>query len=249
MARSFINQPTLDVDFIKPQRMSFDVLGNAVDGGRNMAGQSISIEMSGGGLVVGTYENCWVQAREEHEYTNWLSARLNGSFRFINVPLKTDWMGPFPVFDRWPEHYVTGIPHSDGSLFSDGAGYSQATVWGEIRANAAVNAGVISLRVFGAERQLRHSDWFSIYHPTKGWRAYRYWEVQSISAPGTSGGVAYRDYTVAIGPTLREAVTTGQRVEFARPRFVGKLAPGASIPWEVEGFWLARPTLKFVEAF
>ena len=21
------------------------------------------------------------------------------------------------------------------------------------------------------------SDWFSIYHPVKGWRAYRYWET------------------------------------------------------------------------
>lgn len=253
MARSYINQPTLDIDFVKPQRMRFELVGTAKDGGQNGEGQTISVATDGGGTVSGVYENCWVQAREEHEYLNWLSARLTGSFRFINVPLKTDWMGPFPVLDRWPVPIIGGITHSDGSTFSDGAGYSQATVWGETRASASVGAGVISMRVYDASRPLRWSDWFSINHATKGWRAYRYWEVQSISAEGSafvSGATrTYRDYTLAISPALREAVASGVRVEFARPRFVGKLAAGATLPWDVEGFWLSRPTLQFTEAF
>ncbi len=253
MARSYINQPTLDIDFIKPQRMSFDVVVNAIEGGRNGFGQTITMETTGGGIVSGSYQNCWVQAREEHEYTNWLSARLTGGFRFINVPLKTDWMGPFPVYDRWPITAISNIPHSDGSHFSDTSGYSQSTVWGKFTADAALNAGIISIRVYGASRPLRHSDWFSVYHPTKGWRVYRYWDVLSVSAESTetvSGtDYSYKDYTLAIAPALREAVSEDDRIEFARPKFCAKLAPGASIPWEVQGFWQSQPTLSFVEAF
>lgn len=252
MARSYINQPTLDVDFIKPQSMAFDVVANAIDGGRNLAGQSISSEITGGGFVTAVYRDCYGQEREAHEYFNWLSARLTGSFRFINVPLKTDWMGPFPMVDRSPFFRVTGVPHSDGALFSDGSGYSQVPVFGVVR-SATSSLGIISIRLYGAYRQLRWSDWFSIYHETKGWRSYRYWEVQSVSAEGSevvSGAtLSYRDYTLAIQPSLREAVVVGQRVEFSRPRFVAKLAPGEAIPWEVKSFWVAQPTFSFVEAF
>jgi hypothetical protein len=250
----FLNLPLLAVDFIRPQRMRFDVTGNAVSGGRNGNGQEISYEMSGGGFVTCTYGSCWVQGREEHEYACWLAARLNGSFRFINVPLKTDWQGPFPVFDRYPALFVSDIPHSDGALFSDGAGYSQATVWGQVMEDAALNAGTLRLRIYNPSRPLRHSDWFSIYHSAaKGWRAYRYWEVITRWDDGTEtiAGTpsAYQEYTLAINPALRAAVTAGTRVEFARPRFAAKLTPGTSVLDDVEGFWLMRPTLQFDEAF
>ncbi len=210
--------------------------------------------MTGGGFVTAVYGDCYVQSPEQHEYALWLDARLTGSFRFIDVPLKTDWMGPFPIFDRFPAPFVTGIPHSDGSLFSDGAGYRQATVFGVVTAAAALNAGVLSLRLYGAARRLRYSDWFSIYHPaSRGWRAYRYWDVLSVSAEASetvSGAVrSYRDYSLAIAPALREAVSVGQHVEFAQPRFAAKLAAGTGALGDIEGFWRMRPTLQFQEAF
>ncbi len=240
----YTDQPTLDVDFIKPRRMSFDTKGGGMDGGRNGLGESVSIEMTGGGIVVGSYEECLVFEREEHEYINWLAARLNGSHRFVNVPILSDWMGPFPSDTRGiPKPIVSGVPHSDGALFSDGAGYSQATVYGTIASAGALNAGVISIRLFGAARSLRWSDWFSIYHPTKGWRAYRYWEVQSVTQETNPV------YTLAITPPLREAAPLGQRVEFARPRFVGKFPSGFTLRWDAEAFWQSRPTLQFSEAF
>jgi hypothetical protein len=239
----YVNKPTLYVDFMRPARIRFDVRGNAIEGGRNGLGQGISIEMSGGGLVVADYESCFVHEREQHEYVNWLGAYANGSHRFLNVPLMTDWAGPFPTINGLPRPIITGIPHSDGSLFSDGSGYSQAAVYGEITADAALNAGVISMQVFGAARPLRWSDWFSIYHPTKGWRAYRYWRVNSKSSDSDP------IYNLSIAPALREAVAAGTRVEFARPRFVAKFPSGFTLPWEAEKFWQARPSLSFVEAF
>ncbi|TWB61699.1 hypothetical protein FBZ98_1011044 [Rhizobium sp. ERR 922] len=242
---SFINQPTVPILYLRPTRASFDVVGSSIDGGTNSTGESISIEIGGGGRVTATYERCVLQGddTERHEVINWLGARGNGGFRFFNVPIINDGIGPFPVINGKRRPIIDHIPHSDGSLFSDTSGYSQASVYAVVTANAVVGAGVIQMQVFGAARPLRWSDWFSIYHPTKGWRAYRYWEVQSVSSD------ANPIYTLAIGPALREAITVGTRVELARPMCVMKFPKGFSLPWDYEAWYQSRPTLQFTEAF
>lgn len=239
---AFIGLPTVDIDFLAPERVSADVKGGALEGGRPIAGEPAAMELSGGGLVVASYEGCRITTEEQHEYINMLSARLNGSFRLINVPLPTDWWGPFPKISGLTSPLVTAIPHSDGSLFEDGAGYSQATVSGEVTANAALNSGTLQLTTTGLSRRLRHSDWFSIYHPTKGWRAYRYWQV--LVGPGDVNGT----YTLAVNPPLREAVTTGTRVEFARPRFVARFPADFTLPSVTEAFFSIKQDMRFVEA-
>lgn len=243
MMAGYINLPTLEANFLKPVKTTFDVQGSALEGGRNGNGESISMEMTGGGIVTATYDDCLIKDKQQFEYVNMLGARLNGSFRYINVPIITDWFGPFPTIGGLPTPIVSGIPHSDGSFFDDGSGYSQATVYGETTSDAALNAGIINMRVFGLDRPLRWSDWFSIYHPTKGWRAYRYWQV--ISKTDEENPV----YSLAISPPLREAVASGTRVEFARPRFVGKFPASFTLPSVVEAFFVTQQSIQFVEAF
>ncbi|MDX0318781.1 hypothetical protein GOC38_14115 [Sinorhizobium meliloti] len=241
----YINQPTVPIMYLRPTRASFDNPGSAIDGGVNGVGESISIETSGGGIVTAVYERCVLQAEdtERHEVINWLGARGNGGYRFFNVPIINDGIGPSPVIDGKKRPIIKGIPHSDGSFFSDGSGYSQATVYGEVTEAAALGAGILKMRVYGAARPLRWSDWFSIYHPSKGWRAYRYWEV--ISKTNETNPV----YTLAIAPPLREAVIAGTRVELARPMCVMKFPRGFTLPWDYEGWYHSRPTLQFTEAF
>ncbi len=241
----YINQPTVPIMYLRPTRASFDNPGSAIDGGVNGLGESTSIKTSGGGIVTATYERCVLQAddTERHEVINWLGARGNGGYRFFNVPIVNDLIGPFPVINGKKRPIIRGIPHSDGSFFSDGSGYSQATVYGEITEAAGLGAGILKMRVYGAARPLRWSDWFSIYHPTKGWRAYRYWEV--ISKTNGTNPL----YTLAIAPPLREAVTAGTRVELARPMCVMKFPRGFTLPWDYEGWYQSRPTLQFTEAF
>ena len=243
MMAGYTSLPTLEANFLKPVKTTFDVQGSALEGGRNGNGESISMEMTGGGIVTATYDDCLIKDKEQFEYVNMLGARLNGSFRYINVPIITDWFGPFPTIGGLPTPIVSGIPHSDGSFFDDGSGYSQATVYGETTSDAALNAGIINMRVFGLDRPLRWSDWFSIYHPTKGWRAYRYWRV--ISKTDEENPV----YSLAISPPLREAVASGTRVEFARPRFVGKFPASFTLPSVVEAFFVTQQSIQFVEAF
>lgn len=243
--------PTLDIDFLKARGFGFDTVGGSIDGGRNGLGQTISIEMTGGPLLVCDYA-CVVHTREQHEYLNWLAARCNGSFRFVNVPIRSDWMGPFPVIGGRPTPIVSGIPHSDGSLFADGAGYSQVTVFATFGEPAALNAGRIVIHVYGAARQLRLSDWMATYHAAKGWRAWRYWETSEPDAvTETFDGVELTGsrYTLSIDVPLREAVTAGQPIELARPRCAMKFPAGFTLRWQSDLVQMDEPQLRFEEAF
>lgn len=241
----YLNLPTLALDFLRVTQFSADVLGSEIDGGNNGLGEGLTIERSGGGMTKVDYRFAVADdVPEQFEYINWLGARLNGGFRFINVPLWTDLAGPFPTISGVKTPIVTGIPHADGSYFSDGAGYSQATVWGEVTENAALNAGIIKLRMFGLDRPLRWSDWFSIYHADgKGWRCYRYWEVVNRTSE------ANPVYTLALQPPLRGAVSAGTRVEFARPLCAMKFPLGFSLPDAMDLGFFVSPAVSFVEAF
>jgi hypothetical protein len=238
-----VNQPEFPVDFMRPTKASFDLVGSAVDGGVNGAGQSISIETSGGGMWVANYSQMVLEGPDErYEVLSWLGARLNGGFNNIVVPLVNDKIGPFPVINGAMRPIIKGIPHSDGALFSDSSGYSQATVYGEVV--EMVSTGVLKIRVFGGSRKVfRWSDFFSIYHQAKGWRLYRSWEL--IDQTEEENPVS----TVAISPPLREAVPVGTRVELARPRCVMKLQRGSTVPWEYSGWYSSRPSVQFTEAF
>lgn len=250
----YTNLPTLHIDFLKMGEFSVSSAGDGIDGGRNGEGDSPAIDFSGGGKLVCSLDNCYVQTPEEHEYANHLAAYLNHSKRCINVPFLTDWMGPFPIaagYPPVPQPIIWGIPHSDGALFSDGAGYSQATVFGTLDAAASLGAGQIAINIFGAARPLRWSDWFSIYHPTRGWRAYRYWECSDpVAITRTVEGVVYtgQQYTVALDRPLREAVSAGDRIELARPLCVMRFPRGFNLEWRIRGFWQSSPSLQFVEA-
>lgn len=248
MAR-YLNVPTLEANFLAPLKTTFDVQGSSLDGGRNSLGEGITMEMTGGGVVTASYEDCKIKDKEQFRYINQLGARLNGSFRFVNVPIITDWFGPFPTIGKLPAPNVGGIPHSDGALFSDSTGYSQTTVWGEVTEAAALNAGILKMKIYGMPRRLDWSEWFSIYHPTKGWRAYRFWDIVEELANGSDSGGSYQEYRLAIGPALREAVPVGTRVEFARPRFVAKFPAGFTLPSVVEAFFVTQQSIQFTEAF
>lgn len=246
--------PTLELCLVRPTAYSFDVQGAAIEGGRNSLGEPISIGMTGGGVVAAEYNGCVIKGAEANEYVNWLGARLNGSHRFINVPIVSDLSGPFPLVNDNPRPTIGGITHDDGALFSDGAGYSQATVWGRIREPAALNAGQIVMEIVGNRRNLRWSDWFSIYHhEKKGWRAYRYWEAsEPESVTVVTGGHSYpgQRYTLSIAPALRAAVSTFTPIEFARPRFCARFPSDFTLSWDFQR--RLSPTFRsipFIEAF
>src|ERR1044072_5542456 len=251
MVSRYSSVPTLDIDFIMPGNVAFDTPGGGIDGGRNGMGDAISINLSGGPVVTATVANCFIHEPEQFEYIGWLRARMNSGVRFINVPLLNDWYGPFPIIGGVPTPIVKGIPHSDGSLFSDGSGYSQATVWGKVMEDAAQYAGILRMRVYNPARPLRHNDSVSIYHEVKGWRAYSYWDVLDRYDDGIDTVDGYdfpfQEYRLALDVPLREAVPAGTRTELARPMCVMKFPLGFPLTTDIKGFCESSPTLQFTE--
>jgi hypothetical protein len=240
---AYTGLPTLNVPFLRPMKISFDTPGGGIDGGKNILEQGITIGLTGGPIVTGAYLGCSIFKPEQFEYINGLGARLNGSHRYINVPIITDYPGLFPANSQGIKTaYVSGIPHSDGSLFSDGSGYSQATVTATVDP-APLNSGLVTVTITGAARDIRFSEWFSIYHPTKGWRAYRNWEI--ISKTGTT----VQTYVLGISPSLREAVTSVSEARFSRPLCAMKFPHGFTLPFEAERYWEHSADLRFEEAY
>lgn len=240
---SYTGNPSINADLLAPDRVVIDVLGSSIDGGRNGIGESISISMAGGGALTASYEDCRIRDEAQFEYINLLGARLNGGHRFINVEIITDWWGAFPKQGGVKVPYVAALPKETGELFTTEGGFKEATVYGEVTQDASVGAGIIKFKLYNARRGIRHSDWFSIQHPTKGWRAYRNWRV--ISESEAENPV----YELAITPALREAIEDGDRVEFARPMFVAKFRQGFTLPSVSESFYSIRQSISFVEAF
>jgi hypothetical protein len=239
----FTGLPTLNVKFLRPKSMSFDTPGGGINGGKNILEQGITIGLTGGPIITGAYDQCNIYHEEQFQYINQIGARMNGSHRYMNVPIITDYSGPFPKNAQGVRQAViSGIPHSDGSFFSDGSGYSQNTVTATINP-APLNAGVVTVTITGAARDIRFSEWFSIYHPNKGWRAYRNWDIISMS------GTEPRTYVLAISPSLREAVASTSEARFSRPLCVMKFPQGFTLPFAAQLYWEYLADLKFEEAF
>lgn len=107
------SQPDFPIDFLRPTRISFDTVGNEVDGGVNGVGESTSIETSGGGMWTAMIEGMVLEGPDErYEVISWLGARLNGGFRNIVVPLVNDKIGAFPIIGGSPRPIIKKIRHA-----------------------------------------------------------------------------------------------------------------------------------------
>jgi hypothetical protein len=62
-----------------------------------------------------------------------------------------------------------------------------------------------------------------------------------------SGGANF--FTVGIRPTLRDTISDLSPVTWWRPQCLMRLAPGFAPDMNVEKYWYATPSLRFVEAF
>lgn len=235
--------PEYSLETLPPKKMRIDIIGSAIEGGRTQEGFGRAIDYSGGGMWKVEYQDVIFQSPAAHRYYQALRNRLNGGTRSVVVPLLTDWVAPVaPGEDLW----LNGIPHDDGSLFSDLTGYRQSTITAEVAEDAAQAAGTVKIRLLNGG-DLAGGETFSIYHAVKNHRAYSI-PLGDIDDIETEVGGA-TVYTIGIRPTLREAIVAGQNVEFARPRCLMRLPAGSTLPWEVGSRWISQISIPFIEAF
>jgi hypothetical protein len=229
-----------DLCRLTPSEVSMDVVGVSIEGGRSLSGVTQAIDYSGGGFIAVTYGGIQIGSRSQHRYWSKLGANLNGSVTPIIVPLWTDYITPLSGSYSPGDDAGVGIPHSDESLFNDGAGYDQFFADAGVSVAAAVNAAQIVITM-PAGFNVEGGEWFAIHHLVRNWRAYRIKEV--VSRVGQA-------FTCIIGPPLREAVAIGETASFTRPRCLMRLPAGETLPWAwtAPGVF-ASLTVNFVEAF
>ena len=194
-------------------------------------------DFSGGGYVWARFGRIPLDSPARHREWNRLARQLNDRTRGIIVPILIDGIGPGGAGGG-----TGGIPHSDGSFFSDGSGYAQADTFAQLVGDHILNAGTLTFSLAGGT--LSGGEWFSIRHPGKSWRAYRIWTIDAVDESG-----AVPVYTAGISPTLRAETPDRAELDFAKPRFFAQLPPGTTMAWAKSGPSYGEPTVTFVERF
>jgi hypothetical protein len=200
------------------------------DGGGFWSCSMSDVSLSGAGIAKG-------RDRQKISTLLWRAVRqiCDGGVNPIVVP-RND-----ALFRPWPEAVAPGsvidIPHSDGSLFSDGAGYYQSVINIVASAAAALRATQLYLGI-GYAGQLMGGESFSINHPTMGWRMYEIATVQIVAT----------DTVITFNPPLREAVPYQTQLEFDRPRCTMRLANPGSMDLSVQPWTFNTASVQFVEA-
>ncbi len=239
MAFTVANPIFFDLDKAVPGRMKMPrLVTTAIGGGVSLSGMTSSADISGGGIITVEYSDIQLvdASKANLRYWSWLAAITAGGKRPIAVPFMTD------LFQ--PGTFASGsTPFSDGSYFSDGSGFAVPGISGKVLAAAASGSATLQVSIEGGE--LFGGEWFSIKHPTKGYRAYC---VETVSAPfGVSG--ESKSYTITFRPTLREAVTIGTDITYSRPMCLMRVDPSTPIETDLEAYWRGSSSVKFVEYF
>jgi hypothetical protein len=129
------------------------------------------------------------------------------------------------------------VPHSDGALFSDGAGYVGSEV--DIVTASAANLRATTLPVtINTSQPMWGTEAFSIWHVELGPRLYKI-----VSVPEYSPDAA----VLEIRPPLREAVVPGLPLDFERPRCVMKITNAREALGRIKPPWSFVVTLNFIE--
>lgn len=137
---------------------------------------------------------------------------------------------------------ITGIPHSDGALFSDGTGYSQSTIHVKLGDDRALRATSARL-IIGEAGPLKRGMYFSRMEQTPvGMRPRMY---MITKPPEVVGDVA----NITFLPPLRSDAIGGEELDFADPRITMNLSSPdvGALPLDY-GRW-SRPTLELEESW
>lgn len=214
---------------LRPQTVAFDIAPRSIAGGASVAGNT-QVVSSGAGIWVTQFNNVVVNNRQSVIAWRAVQTLLEGRVGTILVPRCSDYQ---PIYgDSNDLGLVSAVPHSDGTYFSDDAGYIGSGSSVTASAGAAVGATSMSFAIAYAGTIQPGQD-FSI-----GERMYRLKTVTYTSASAAS---------VTFSPPLRDAVVSGDIVEFDDPVCRMRLASDNEMDLILDGRKFSAPSVRFVE--
>lgn len=137
---------------------------------------------------------------------------------------------------------ISGIPHSDGSYFSDGAGYRQSTIKVRAAASAKLRATTLTLAVEQAG-PIKKGMYFTVWSEVSGVIVPRmYMVTRPPEVDGSRVEIQFR-------PPLRQAVDRNDEVDFADPKLLMNLSDQDAGSLDLEYGRFARPSLLLEESW
>lgn len=197
-----------------------------ISGGEAIDGSETLIETSGGGRVVVEMSDFDLDDPATARAWDAIDAYMDGGVRPMIVPLCDA--------AHQPAYFYDGVPHGDGSSFSDDSLYSTPGTDVRLASDAVLRATIIDIDI-----TLLNGDplgWFAIEHEHWGWRCYKVAEI--LDQTDSSARISIR-------PPLREATPTGAVIDFHKPRCVMRIVGDMRAP-RTMGYADGQP-LQFVE--
>lgn len=186
---------------------------------------------------VWVYELAGIPVNDRASVLTWraIAVLLEGRLRSIDVPLEAyeGLFAPYAEGLYFPP-LLAAVPHDDESYFDDGAGYVGGIADVTLAADAAARATSATVTI-GYAPTLQPGQMFSIDHATKGPRWY---QVRSFDSD--TGALTFR-------PTLREAASAGDRLDFDRPTCRMRLVSDDAMATDIRPPIDAFPSIAFVE--
>jgi hypothetical protein len=231
---------TFPTHYFSPEGQRPYLTGRTISSGQSVSGLQQQAKTDGGGLWVAEMTNVALNTSERLKlWRSWV-ARLDGGATQVIVPLCDLRQAPVPIVDGKPFYGTDGVPHSDGTFFSDGTGYGETLI-------AATSVGAVGLRGvvmtinISVGGDLSAGMHFSVVHATKGKRLYRVATITSDDDAGT--------YGVTIRPPMREAIAAGTPLDFEDPGCVMTVVNSDAMEPTVKNHKFATADVTFIEAF
>lgn len=192
-------------NILPPRTVMIELANATMGGGRTLTAVDQFVKTDAGWWKLTLGDIPFASSQQKLQWRA-VAAQLGGRVGKIAVPIY-DPNTPWPTINGKVVKSYGSIPHSDGTFFSDGTGYSQDVIIAEVIVDAAM--GDISLTmdvlVGGA---LQPGMSFDV-----AYRLYRIKSIQTIT-PNGGGSVTYQ---LKVTPPLREDIPAGSFANFDDP--------------------------------
>lgn len=218
--------------------VAFNPRGMVVSGPPSLTGQS-QVSSTDAGYWVATVGIATIGAGAEVLAYRALRAKLEGGAHAVYVPAfdygaKHNAQVPYPASGGSSVNAYAEQAYSDSQYHSDGHGFYRPAI--VVTAGAAAAAGATSVQMTVTTAGTLSGG---MYFSARG-RMYVLRERTALS--GSS-------QTWAIWPRLREAIASGDRLDFEKVTCKMRLMSESEMDLELGRLWMATPTVAFREVF
>lgn len=215
---------TFPYETIRARSYSLDLVGSVISGGITSAGQQQRVNAAGGGLW--SLRLGFNRLNTPDQIRSWRAIQYGSQGGVVPVNIAICDLRQAPRPSNWAPS--SGVPHSDGSSFSDTSLYASPSISAVLASDAPLRATTVRMTFDGDSVPLG-GEFFSLGYGD---------DQNEIKAVLTATHVSGNTYDLTFVPPLRAAHTAGESVNWDHPTGTFVLAQNDSMSLNVEfGRW------------